>query len=708
MTHTPNVHDVRDRFLDAHVKEHDYALRYSESVASPESYWGQRALTALDWHKPFARVKNTSFAKNHVSIKWFEQGYLNVSENCVDRHAKTHPESTAIIWEPDNPSQDAQHISYKELHERVQRCANMLKALEAKQDEPITIYMPMVPEAVVAMLACARLGVPHSVVFGGFSPKALRDRIRDCGSKIIITADEGRRGGKTIPLKANVDAACEGLDIKHVLTLVVTGATAPMKAGRDVDWHTLEATVDAHCAPVYVESEHPLFILYTSGSTGSPKGLVHSSAGYLLYAQETFIDVFNYNGSVILSPPVEGGDGAEGSTQREASTQTPLSNSLPKGREDKSNEVFWCTADIGWVTGHSYMVYGPLAAGATTLIFEGVPTYPDASRCWDIVEKHSVNQFYTAPTAIRALMKFGDDPVTKHDRSSLRVLGSVGEPIGPEAWEWYFKTVGEGRCAIVDTYWQTETGGHVLTPLVGVHTLKPGAATQPYFGIKPCLKDVDGHTIPFQGGENISGALCISDSWPGQARTIWNDHQRFVDTYFSAFEGVYFTGDMAHLDEENTWWIQGRMDDVINVSGHRIGTAEVEAALAEHHAVIESAVVGVPHDVKGQGLFAFLTLRDDATPAALADVMGLLKQLNDVLREDIGPIAALDYIQIAGIGLPKTRSGKIMRRILRKIANGEILGKADYEKLGDMSTLLDVTVIDELVSTYKLKSGGGA
>jgi acetyl-CoA synthetase len=653
---TPSIYPVLARFNDARIQGDDYSQQYKASLENADAYWSNEA-QRLIWHKPFESVNTSRFTPNDVKIEWFKGGELNVCENCVDRHALAKPDAIALIWEPDHPSQSTRNITYQELYQDVQRCANMLKALGANANEPITIYMPMIPEAVIAMLACSRLGVPHSVVFGGFSPKALRERIEDCGSKIVITANEGRRGGKAIPLKANVDTACQGLDIHHVL--VFEHSILPplsWQAPRDIWWHELASVVDANCPPVSVDAEHPLFVLYTSGSTGKPKGLQHSSAGYLLYAQQTFENVFDY----------------------------------------KAGEVFWCTADIGWVTGHSYMVYGPLSAGATTLLFEGVPTFPDVDRFWQVIEKHKVNLFYTAPTALRTLMKFGNEPVEKYDLSTLRILGSVGEPINAEAWEWYYHTVGKAQCAIVDTYWQTETGGHLLTPLVGVNDLKPGAALQPYFGVEPALLSPQGELLSHEAGQCSSGALCIKQSWPGQARTIWGDHARFEATYFSSFPNYYFTGDLAHQDEDGDFWIEGRMDDVINVSGHRLGTAEIESTLDEHPAVVESAVVAVDHELKGQGIYAFVILKTDESITHSR----FKTELNALLRQSIGAIAHLEQVQITP-QLPKTRSGKIMRRILRKIANGDITSKADYHKLGDTSTLLDPSVVDELVFTFQ-------
>ncbi len=656
---TTHRYPRQSRFEQARVSATDYHADYAESLHSPETYW-QRQAQRLDWQVPFQSVNTSRLTAEEVHIEWFKDGALNVCANCVDRHAQATPQRTAIIWEADDPATPSRTLTYQDLYEAVQVCANMLKALGANPAEPITIYMPMIPEAVIAMLACSRLGVPHSVVFGGFSPKALKDRLVDCGSKIVITANEGRRGGKIIPLKANVDAACEGLAVEHVLVFDYTqNRELPWQAERDQWWQDLAATVQSICSVAVVSAENPLFILYTSGSTGKPKGLQHSSAGYLLYVQQSFEHVFDY----------------------------------------QAGEVFWCTADIGWITGHSYMVYGPLAAGATTLLFEGIPTYPTASRFWQVMEKHRVNLFYTAPTAIRTLMQFGEGAVKPYDLSSLRILGSVGEPINPEAWEWYYHTVGQSQCAIVDTYWQTETGGHVLTPLVGVNDLKAGSAMQAYFGIQPILMDPNGQEVVWEQGKRVSGALCVQQSWPGQARSIWNDHARFKDTYFSMFPPYYCTGDLAHRDEEGDYWIEGRLDDVINVSGHRLGTAEIEATLNEHPAVIESAVVGISHHLKGQGLYAFIILN----PQETMDPDHFEAELNALLRRDIGSIARLEGQQITP-QLPKTRSGKIMRRLLRKIAQGDIRDQTDYALLGDTSTLLDARVIDELVRTFQEKT----
>ncbi len=637
---------IPDHLKQARITREDYAKLYQQSLDDPDRFWSEAA-EKLDWHKKWDKVSDWSFAKDDIHIKWFEGGQLNIAENCVDRHAKTIPNTPAIIWEPDNPTEDAHILTYKELQSDVCRCANMLKALDVKAGDRVTIYMPMVPEAAIAMLACARIGAIHSVVFGGFSPTALHGRIEDCGSHVVITADEGLRGGKPIPLKRNVDDAIAGTDIEKVLVLKRTGGEIDWQEGRDVWWHELAEQVSDNCPAEPFDAEHPLFILYTSGSTGKPKGLQHSSAGYLLYAMHSFENVFDY----------------------------------------REGEVFWCTADVGWITGHSYMVYGPLAAGATTLLFEGVPTYPDASRFWQVVDKHHVSLFYTAPTAIRMLMREGDQHVQNSARDSLRILGSVGEPINPEAWRWYYDKVGKENCVIVDTWWQTETGGHMLTPLPGAIETKPGSATLPYFGIQPALVDADNHEIE---GE-ATGALCFKTSWPGQARTIWGNHQRFFETYFADYPGTYFSGDAASRDHDGYYWIEGRMDDVINVSGHRLGTAEIEAALNEHDAVVESAVVGYPHEVKGQGIYAYVILHPGYE---LTDEM--CNELNGLIKKEIGSIARADKIQYAP-GLPKTRSGKIMRRILRKIAEGDIKSHDDFKKLGDISTLLNPEVVDALV-----------
>ncbi|NYZ15908.1 acetate--CoA ligase [Azospirillum sp. RWY-5-1] len=623
----------------AHVDEAAYARMYEQSIADPEGFWAEHG-KRIDWIKPYSKVKDVSF-EGDVHIRWFYDGTLNVAANCVDRHLATRGDQTAILFEGDDPSV-SKAITYKELHEQVCRMANVLKKHGVKKGDRVTIYLPMIPEAAYSMLACARIGAIHSVVFGGFSPDSLKDRIVDCDSHFVITSDEGLRGGKKVPLKANADKAVAGAAcVKHMLVVKHTGGTVAWTEGRDLWWHEEAASVSADCPPEEMSAEDPLFILYTSGSTGKPKGVLHTSGGYLVYASITHQLVFDY----------------------------------------KDGEIYWCTADVGWVTGHSYILYGPLANGATTLMFEGVPTYPSVSRFWDVVDKHKVNIFYTAPTAIRSLMREGEGPVKKTSRASLRVLGSVGEPINPEAWLWYYNVVGDGRCPIVDTWWQTETGGILITPLVGAIGQKPGSATKPFFGVKPVVVDNDGKELE---GET-EGNLCIGDSWPGQMRTVFGDHERFVQTYFSTFAGKYFTGDGCRRDADGYYWITGRVDDVINVSGHRMGTAEVESALVAHPKVAEAAVVGYPHDLKGQGIYAYVTLNAGETPTE-----ELRKELVNWVRKEIGPIASPDLIQWAP-GLPKTRSGKIMRRILRKIAANE------HDALGDTSTLADPTVVSELV-----------
>ena len=624
------------------VNESEYMAMYRRSVRAPEEFWAEQA-GIVDWIKPFSTVKDVSFARDDLHIRWFEDGVLNVCYNCVDRHLEKRGDETAIIWEGDDPGRDLR-LSYRDLHRRVCRFANGLKAIGVGKGDRVTIYMPMIPEAAVAMLACARIGAVHSVVFGGFSPEALAGRIIDCDSSVVITADEGLRGGRTVPLKANVDRAAEidGVTtLSKVLVVKNTGGNVEWDDDRDVWLHDLEAVASDDCPAEPMNAEDPLFILYTSGSTGKPKGVLHTTGGYLVYVALTFKYIFNY----------------------------------------RPGEVYWCTADVGWVTGHSYIVYGPLANGAVSLMFEGVPTYPDASRLWQVCDKHEVNILYTAPTAIRALMREGDEPVRRTSRKSLRLLGSVGEPINPEAWEWYYKVVGESRCPIVDTWWQTETGGALISPLPGATDLKPGSASRPLFGVEPAIVDSDGVV---QSGA-ASGNLVLLDSWPGQMRTVYGDHQRFVDTYFSTFEGSYFTGDGAMRDEDGYYWITGRVDDVLNVSGHRMGTAEVESALVAHDAVAEAAVVGYPHDIKGQGIYVYVTLMDGESPSD-----DLMKELRTWVRKEIGPIATPDLIQWAP-GLPKTRSGKIMRRILRKIAENE------YGNLGDTSTLADPSVVDDLI-----------
>ena len=628
------------------VNESQYREMYDRSVRDPDGFWGEHG-KRLDWMRPFTRVKNTSFAPGNVDIKWFEDGTLNVCVNCVDRHLEKRGDQVAIIWEGDDPN-ESELITYRQLYERVQRVANVMKKHGVKKGDRVTIYLPMIPEAAYAMLACARIGAVHSIVFGGFSPDSVQNRIDDADSKFIITADEGLRGGKAVPLKKNVDAAlakCKGGE--KVLVVRRTGNPIPWTPGRDFWLHEELITVGPDCPAEEMKAEDPLFILYTSGSTGKPKGVVHTTAGYLLYAAMTHQYVFDYH------------DG----------------------------DVYWCTADVGWVTGHSYIVYGPLANGATTLMFEGIPTYPTASRFWHVIDKWKVNIFYTAPTAIRALMGMGADFVKRADRSSLRLLGSVGEPINPEAWEWYYQVVGDSRCPIVDTWWQTETGGIMITPLPGATALKPGSATRPFFGVQPALVDEKGAIL--EGA--ATGNLVLLDSWPGQSRTIYGDHERFEQTYFSAYKTTYFTGDGCRRDEDGYYWITGRVDDVINVSGHRMGTAEVESALVSHAKVAEAAVVGYPHDIKGQGIYCYVTLNvgesgDDK----------LKKELATHVRTEIGPIASPDLIQFAP-GLPKTRSGKIMRRILRKIAED------DFANLGDTSTLADPAVVTDLISNRQNK-----
>lgn len=622
------------------INNEKYLELYKNSVDDPAGFWGEHG-KRIDWIKPYTKVKNTSYDYHNVSIKWFEDGTLNVSANCIDRHLETRGDQPAIIWEGDDPS-ESKVITYKQLHHEVNVFANVLHAMGVKKGDRVTLYLPMIPEAAYAMLACARVGAVHSIVFGGFSPDSLAGRIEDCDSSVVITADEGLRGGRSVPLKANVDQACEKVsNVKKVIVVKRTGGNVAMKDGRDVWYHEEADRVSDHCAPVEMNAEDPLFILYTSGSTGQPKGVMHTSGGYLVYASMTHQYVFDYH------------DG----------------------------DVYWCTADVGWVTGHSYIVYGPLANGATTLMFEGVPTYPDASRFWQVVDKHQVNTFYTAPTAIRALMGAGDEMVTKTSRKSLRVLGSVGEPINPEAWMWYHNVVGDGRCPIVDTWWQTETGGILITPLPGATALKPGSATRPFFGVQPALVDAEGAIL--EGA--TEGNLVILDSWPGQMRTVYGDHERFVQTYFATYKGMYFTGDGCRRDEDGYYWITGRVDDVINVSGHRMGTAEVESALVAHAKVSEAAVVGYPHDIKGQGIYAYVTLMEGEEPTD-----ALKKELVQWVRKEIGPIASPDLIQFSP-GLPKTRSGKIMRRILRKIAEDS------FDALGDTSTLADPGVVTELI-----------
>ena len=626
----------------AAVDDAGYQAMYRASVEDPAAFWGEHG-QRIDWMQPYRTVKNTSFEPGNVSIKWFEDGTTNVSHNCIDRHLAARGDQTAIIWEGDDPG-ESRHITYRQLHAEVCRMANVLRNRGVAKGDRVTIYLPMIPEAAYAMLACARLGAIHSIVFGGFSPDSLAGRIEGCASRVVITADEGLRGGRKVALKANVDAAIERLGkdaVDHVLVVRRTGSAVPMEAGRDVYYHEAAEQVTDDCPAEAVEAEHPLFILYTSGSTGQPKGVVHTTGGYLVYASMTHRYVFDY----------------------------------------REGEVYWCTADVGWVTGHSYIIYGPLANGATTLMFEGIPTYPTNSRFWDVVDKHRVNIFYTAPTAIRSLMGGGEGPVRKTSRASLRVLGSVGEPINPEAWEWYYNVVGEGRCPIVDTWWQTETGGVLITPLPGATRLKPGSATRPFFGVQPLVVDAEGREL----SGPCEGNLCIKDSWPGQMRTVYGDHERFEQTYFSTYKGLYFTGDGCRRDADDYYWITGRVDDVINVSGHRMGTAEVESSLVAHAKVAEAAVVGYPHNLKGQGIYAYVTLNE-----GLQGDDALRKELVAWVRKDIGPIASPDLIQFAP-GLPKTRSGKILRRILRKIAED------DFSSLGDTSTLSEPAVVDDLI-----------
>ncbi len=635
------VHPVSEDWAKrAWTNEAGYFKNYERSVTDPEGYWAEEG-KRIDWFKPYSKVKDVNYGPGDVHIRWYYDGTLNAAYNCLDRHLEKRGDQVAIIWEGDDPGDDKK-ITYRELHEEVCRLANGLLSIGAKRGDRITIYMPMIPEAAVAMLACARIGAIHSVVFGGFSPDALAGRIHDCDSNIIITADEGVRGGRKVPLKKNSDAAIERTSsIEKCVVVKRTGGDVAWSDGRDVWYHDLIAEASPEHKPEEMNAEDPLFILYTSGSTGTPKGVLHTTGGYMVYASMTHQYVFDYH----------------------------------------EGDIYWCTADVGWVTGHSYILYGPLANGATTLMFEGVPNYPDFGRFWQVCDKHKVNTFYTAPTAIRALMREGDDPVKSTSRSTLRLLGSVGEPINPEAWEWYYQIVGDGRCPIVDTWWQTETGGILITPLPGATPLKPGSATRPFFGIKPLIVDNEGK--PLEGA--TEGNLCIADSWPGQMRTVYGDHERFIQTYFSTYPGRYFSGDGCRRDEDGYYWITGRVDDVINVSGHRMGTAEVESALVAHDKVAEAAVVGYPHDIKGQGIYAYVTLNVGEEPTE-----ELRKELVQWVRKEIGPIASPDLIQWAP-GLPKTRSGKIMRRILRKIAEN------DYSNLGDTSTLADPGVVNELV-----------
>lgn len=629
--------DAAERALIDNAK---YQAMYEQSVNDPDAFWGEQG-KRIDWIKPYSTVKNVNFNVPDVSIKWYEDGTLNASYNCIDRHLDTRGDQTAIIWEGDDPADDAK-ITYRELHGHVCRLANAMKAEGVKKGDRVCLYMPMIPEAAYAMLACARIGAVHSIVFGGFSPDALAGRIQDSDCVAVITADEGLRGGKKVPLKANTDKALESCpSVKSCIVVKRTGGDVGWVDGRDVWYHDVTGAASDQCEPEEMSAEDPLFILYTSGSTGKPKGVLHTTGGYMVYASMTHQYVFDYH----------------------------------------EGDVYWCTADVGWVTGHSYIVYGPLANGAQTLMFEGVPNYPDSSRFWQVCDKHKVNTFYTAPTAIRALMREGNEPVEKCSLESLRLLGSVGEPINPEAWIWYHEVVGKKRCPIVDTWWQTETGGILITPLPGATPLKPGSATRPFFGVQPQLVDNEGAVL--DGA--TEGNLCITESWPGQMRTVYGDHERFMQTYFSTYKGKYFTGDGCRRDEDGYYWITGRVDDVINVSGHRMGTAEVESSLVEHKDVAEAAVVGAPHDVKGQGIYAYVTLNVGVEPTD-----ELKKELVNWVRKDIGPIASPDWLQWSP-GLPKTRSGKIMRRILRKIAED------DFSNLGDTSTLADPAVVDNLV-----------
>ncbi|MEK6638137.1 MAG: acetate--CoA ligase [Pseudomonadota bacterium] len=641
-----NIYPVPSDWAEKAFMTNDgYEAVYRQSITDPENFWRNEA-ERIDWMTPFTKVKNTSFNEADFGIKWFEDGVLNVSANCLDRHLPHRANDVAIIWEGDDPSQQ-RRITYGELHAEVCRFANVLKSLNVRKGDRVTLYLPMIPEAAMAMLACTRIGAIHSIVFAGFSPEALVGRIQDCDSSVIITADAGMRGGKLVPLKANVDEALTHCtSVKAVVVIAHVGNEIAMQDGRDHWYHEERETVLAECAPEPIGAEDPLFILYTSGSTGKPKGVLHSTGGYLVWAAMTHHYVFNY---------------------------TP-------------GEIYWCAADIGWVTGHSYVVYGPLANGATTLMFEGVPNYPTYSRFWEIVDRHQVNIFYGAPTALRALMREGDAWVKSTSRASLHLLGSVGEPINPEAWEWYYRVVGEERCPIVDTYWQTETGATMMTPLPGAHALKPGAAAMPMFGVQPQLVDGDGAVLDGAA----EGNLCITDSWPGQMRTVWGDHERFFHTYFTTYPGKYFTGDGCRRDDDGYYWITGRVDDVINVSGHRMGTAEVESALVAHAKVAEAAVVGFPHDIKGQGIYAYVTLNTNEVESP-----EVRKDLIQWVRREIGPIATPDVIHFAP-GLPKTRSGKIMRRILRKIAEG------DVSNLGDISTLADPSVVESLVGSRTL------
>ena len=635
--------DWRER---AYVDDAKYQAMYDRSIREPEAFWAEHG-RRIDWFKPYSKIKDVSFDASDLHVRWFHDGTLNASYNCLDRHLAKHGERVAIVWEGDDPKVDKK-LTYRQLHGEVCKLANVMKDIGIKKGDRVTIYLPMIPEAAVAMLACARIGAIHSVVFGGFSPDSLSNRIQDCDSNLVITADEGVRGGRKVPLKANTDEALKSCpSVKTCLVVKHTGGAVAMRAGRDLWYHERMATAASECEPEEMAAEDPLFILYTSGSTGKPKGVLHTTGGYMVYVAMTHQYVFDY----------------------------------------RDGDIYWCTADVGWVTGHSYILYGPLANGATTLMFEGVPNYPDASRFWQVCDKHKVNIFYTAPTAIRALMREGEGPVKKTSRASLRLLGSVGEPINPEAWLWYHRVVGDGRCPIVDTWWQTETGGILITPLPGATALKPGSATRPFFGIRPGLVDNEGKPIEGAG----SGNLCLLDSWPGQMRTVYGDHARFISTYFAQFPGKYFTGDGCRRDEDGYYWITGRVDDVINVAGHRLGTAEVESALVAHPKVAEAAVVGFPHDIKGQGIYAYVTLNAGEQPSD-----PLREELKAFVRKHLSAIATPDHIQWAP-GLPKTRSGKIMRRILRKIAEN------DHANLGDTSTLADPGVVSDLVDNRLIR-----
>lgn len=628
---------------NAHINDDQYREMYQQSTINPQGFWRQHG-QIVDWITPYTKVKNTSFDSGHISIKWFEDGELNVSANCIDRHLADRGDQAAIIWEGDDPNDDAT-LTYNDLHQQVCQFSNALKSQGVRKGDVVCLYMPMIAEAAIAMLACTRIGAVHTIVFGGFSPEALAGRIIDSNAKVVITADEGVRGGRAVPLKQNVDDALANPVVTSVEKVVVfqrTGGDVEWHSERDVWWHQATAVASSYCAPEPMNAEDPLFILYTSGSTGKPKGVLHTTGGYLVYATMTFKYVFDY----------------------------------------QPGEVYWCTADVGWITGHSYLVYGPLANGATTVLFEGVPNYPSTSRMSEVVDKHQVNILYTAPTAIRALMAKGDEAIIGTQRSSLRIMGSVGEPINPEAWEWYHRTIGDGRCPIVDTWWQTETGGILITPLPGATSLKPGSATRPFFGVQPALVDNIGNILT----GTTDGNLVITDSWPGQMRTLWGDHERFEQTYFSTFPGMYFSGDGARRDEDGYYWITGRVDDVLNISGHRMGTAEIESALVAFDKIAEAAIVGVPHAIKGQAIYAYITLNDGEFPSA-----ELHKQVKDWVRKEIGPIATPDFLHWTD-SLPKTRSGKIMRRILRKIATG------DTGSLGDTSTLADPSVVDKLIA----------